>query len=92
MVAGHVSSLGPLLPRISPDITGINDQHTHCVSCVVCVVCRVTRLCRPQANEMGVPYYMVASHDPPKDKIPDNHPCLKVTADRFPCTTNLPRL
>ena len=39
---------------------------------------------------MGVPYYMVASHDPPKDKIPDNDPCLQVTADQFPCTANLP--
>ena len=37
---------------------------------------------------MGVPYYMVATHDPPKDKIPDDDGCLQVTADDFPSTTH----
>jgi hypothetical protein len=38
MVAGHVSSLGPLLPLFSPDMTGISDQHIHRVLCIVRVV------------------------------------------------------
>jgi hypothetical protein len=37
---------------------------------------------------MGVPYYMVATHDPPKDKIPDDDGCRQVTADDFPSTTH----